>query len=208
MKRSGGIRPLNSHDQKEFVSLMATAFAEDPLFLTLLPASKCRKKAAAALAGFVFAQGICTNADSWGRFENGELIGAYLMSKPVPPAAWNLLKGLPALTTSFIKLLIEFSFSGIKKLNQYYIVTRKTISDDPCHYLVKVGVKPEQQGKGIGAELIQHAIKRCTSCSLSIGIALDTENECNILFYERLGFQQIHTLQLGKLDVYCFFYRL
>jgi GNAT superfamily N-acetyltransferase len=60
------------------------------------------------------------------------------------------------------------------------------ISDD-AWYLSIVGIKPEFQGKGLGAQLINEVLKETDK--LGLPTYLETFTPRNISFYNRLGYQ-------------------
>jgi GNAT superfamily N-acetyltransferase len=62
------------------------------------------------------------------------------------------------------------------------------------YYLAVLGTQPDQQGKGIGSELLQPVLERCDRDS--VGAYLESSKEQNIPFYARHGFDVIEELQL------------
>ena len=72
---------------------------------------------------------------------------------------------------------------------------------EQCHprdahwYLAQIGVEPIAQGKGLGAQLMRHAVARCDrEGALAY---LETGNQRNIPFYERFGFEVLGGIQVG-----------
>jgi ribosomal protein S18 acetylase RimI-like enzyme len=62
-------------------------------------------------------------------------------------------------------------------------------------YLPLIGVEPNAQGKGIGAELMRHAVARCDrERALAY---LESSNPRNIPFYRRFGFEVMGEIQMG-----------
>jgi ribosomal protein S18 acetylase RimI-like enzyme len=57
-----------------------------------------------------------------------------------------------------------------------------------AHYLGMIGIRPDEQGRGIGRRLIDAVKDRARSYPESTGITLNTECESNLLFYEKVGF--------------------
>ena len=61
-------------------------------------------------------------------------------------------------------------------------------------YLERLGVPPEQRGRGFGAELVRHALRQARSAGVKVvsaGVIAD-HNEL-VAWYERLGFAQAGT---------------
>jgi GNAT superfamily N-acetyltransferase len=72
---------------------------------------------------------------------------------------------------------------------------------EQCHprqahwYLAQIGVEPNAQGEGLGAQLMRHAVARCDrETALAY---LETGNRRNIPFYERFGFEGMGEIQVG-----------
>jgi ribosomal protein S18 acetylase RimI-like enzyme len=67
---------------------------------------------------------------------------------------------------------------------------------EPHWYLLIVGVDPALQGKGLGSALVKEGLARAddTRCPCY----LETSEERNLAFYERLGFVVVGTAPLGK----------
>lgn len=67
--------------------------------------------------------------------------------------------------------------------------------ETPHWYLPMIGVETQQQGKGIGASLMQHVLANCDADGLPA--YLESSNPRNIPLYERFGFEVIGTIQVG-----------
>jgi ribosomal protein S18 acetylase RimI-like enzyme len=67
---------------------------------------------------------------------------------------------------------------------------------EPHWYLLIVGVDPDLQGRGLGSALVKEGLARAddTNCPCY----LETSEERNLAFYERLGFVVVGTAPLGK----------
>jgi ribosomal protein S18 acetylase RimI-like enzyme len=67
---------------------------------------------------------------------------------------------------------------------------------DPHWYLPLIGVDPSHQGKGYGSALLRHGLAACDRDGLPA--YLDSTNPKNIPLYERHGFEQLGTIQIGS----------
>jgi len=67
--------------------------------------------------------------------------------------------------------------------------------DEPCWYLPLVGVDPILQGRGYGALLMRHAVRRCDADG--VPAYLESSNPRNISLYLRHGFEILGTIQVG-----------
>ena len=67
--------------------------------------------------------------------------------------------------------------------------------EEPHWYLPMIGVEPNAQGKGLGAELMRHALVRCDQ---ERALAyLESSNPRNISLYLRHGFEATGELRVG-----------
>lgn len=66
---------------------------------------------------------------------------------------------------------------------------------EPFAYLWFIGVNPDQQGNRIGTSLLLDVIKECDKRNKPI--YLETSVDKNILWYNKLGFEIFHTLNLS-----------
>jgi GNAT superfamily N-acetyltransferase len=58
-----------------------------------------------------------------------------------------------------------------------------------------MGVEPAQQGRGLGAQLMQPILQRCDE--ERVAAYLEATHPRNIAFYERLGFRRVGVMQAG-----------
>ena len=67
---------------------------------------------------------------------------------------------------------------------------------EPHWYLPMIGVDPEQQGRGYGSALLQHALARCDSEGQLA--YLESTSIKSLRLYERNGFELLGTIQVGS----------
>jgi ribosomal protein S18 acetylase RimI-like enzyme len=67
---------------------------------------------------------------------------------------------------------------------------------EPHWYLPLIGTDPVHQGKGYGAALLAHAIRRCARDGLPA--YLESSNPANVPLYERFGFEALGEIQSGS----------
>ena len=68
--------------------------------------------------------------------------------------------------------------------------------DERCWYLPLIAADPAHIGKGLGGELMKHALQRCDEDG-SIAY-LESTNPRNISLYERHGFGVVGEIQAGS----------
>ena len=64
----------------------------------------------------------------------------------------------------------------------------------PHWYLFSIGVRPGQQGQGLGAALLRHGLKRAQATS--VPCYLETANARNLPFYQKHGFRVVGAKRL------------
>lgn len=69
----------------------------------------------------------------------------------------------------------------------------------PHWYLPLIGTDPVHQGKGYGAALMEHAVRRCDERGEPA--YLESSKPSNVPFYERFGFKVMGTIQQGSSPV-------
>ncbi|TVX93238.1 GNAT family N-acetyltransferase [Paenibacillus agilis] len=206
MSTSHRIAKLDKSDKASFVSLMCSAFAQDPIFLHIFGHSEFDEKArrhTAHFISFLFDKSAWLHEEIWGYFENGKLLGAYVIEKPTTNKIRRM--SIVRLVGRLITLACRLPIRKIRQLNEYMQVTRSMAPNTAHHYLIIIGVAPEAQGKGIGKALLQHLLHDVDSCPISHGVALDTENFQNIALYEKFGFMLMQEARLDHLPIYGMF---
>jgi ribosomal protein S18 acetylase RimI-like enzyme len=68
--------------------------------------------------------------------------------------------------------------------------------EEPHWYLPLIGVDPAHQSKGHGSALLRHTLEICDRDHLSA--YLESTNPRNISLYQRHGFEQLTTIQIGS----------
>jgi len=94
---------------------------------------------------------------------------------------------------------LKLIFSCIGLFNLSRVLKREKIlktfhPKEKFYHLWYIGVTEEYQGKGIGSALMNEILSDCKDAP----IHLETSNEKNFLFYERLGFEKLIDLQQGE----------
>jgi Acetyltransferases len=67
---------------------------------------------------------------------------------------------------------------------------------EPHWYLPIIGVDPPHQGRGLGEQLMAHALARCDADRLPA--YLESSNPRNLSFYQRHGFEALGRIQVGS----------
>lgn len=72
------------------------------------------------------------------------------------------------------------------------------VVNNNCWYLSIVGILPEQQGKGLGAELLEQILKETDR--LQVPTYLETFTPRNVTFYNRFGYRIVESIHEPTTD--------
>ena len=182
------ITHLREADLPAVADALSRAFQNDPLQVYTLPDPAERALlspplfAAALRYGLLFGE-VLTNV--------GPPAGAAIW---LGPDAWKITPeragaaGFDRLPDEMGTDAADRFFSALSVAEQYHHTAMP-----PKHwYVMVVGVAPEAQGTGLGRALLQPFIDRAAAAGLPC--YLETANQSNISFYERLGFSRIAEL--------------
>jgi len=127
-------------------------------------------------------------------YAKGEQQGTIYLSPDNNACAIVLYPEKEKTTLKGLYYMIKLLFGGIGLFRVGKITNReKTIQKHHPTYafnhLWYIGVNPDQQGKGLGTQLMNRIME--DSKKLNRPLFLETSNEKNFPFYERLGFKRI-----------------
>jgi len=110
--------------------------------------------------------------------------GVSIWSKPIEEKLGSEKKRLKG---AFIKdYMGEGSFEVYNSIVEFMSEKAAGVVSDDCWYLSIVGVMPEFQGQGLGAELVKSVLKETDK--YNIPTYLETFTPKNMSFYKRLGY--------------------
>lgn len=177
--------------------MLAVAFDEDPLYVTLFPEPEERSRLLALLwAGvlrYSLRHGIAYAAP--------EIAGvaAWLAPGAMDITPWRQLRSglvLPRAVMRFPREARRRTLAYISRLDR---LGREIMGDRPCWYLWVLGVEPSARGRGIGggllAPVLEHADRERLPCYL------ETFNERDLSFYERHGYRVVWSGFLPEGDI-------
>ncbi len=90
------------------------------------------------------------------------------------------------------------AYSNIKKANK---------PSSPHFYINALGVHPQSQGEGIGKAILSQVHQMSEQHSDSYGVALDTQTEENVGYYQRFGYDVSTTAELENVKNWFMFRR-
>ncbi len=193
--RSDGVASLELREHDAAVSIIARAFATDPLFVATCGADHRRR---VALASFLIDMTRLSGGALRARSSGGRLVAVSLVDRPASARAGFASDAL--VLARFAPALLALGVPAAVLLNDYFVRTRRALAADSA-YLALLAVDPDAQGRGFGGELIDDAIALGRS-SGARAIGLDTENRANVTLYQRYGFSLDRELSLEAMPVF------
>lgn len=188
------MRSLDPGMVKEAANLAALAFLDSPFYQWIFSQSNVEEVASSLrwlfegnFASYVEkGAGVCA-------FNGGEMVSffALLEGKDSTLSLWDMMKlgfytmpfavGFgPTVRMLRVKGWVE---ERLEKIMQDHGIRKDTWT------LQRMVVKPGWQGKGLGTRCLAHMIEG--TAARSHGVILTTQEEANVRFYERLGFEVV-----------------
>jgi len=179
-RASSDVRPAGARDRSRVCATLAAAFQDDPVMSFIFPDAADRRLRLPRLFGILFDGDGAHGA----RFMSLGGEAATLWRAPGQGhLGWpeKLRHGLPWLWAAGLSLPRALAVSDASDANH---------PDEPHWYLHVVGCAPAAQGQGFGAAAIRAGLARADGDG--VPAYLETANEGNLRFYERLGFVVTH----------------
>ncbi|MFD6876532.1 MULTISPECIES: GNAT family N-acetyltransferase [unclassified Streptomyces] len=185
-----GIRCAGRAEAGAVATLLARAFADDPVMVWMLPGPSDRERRAARY--FKLAQrqprprtgGVRVAATG-----DGRLLGAALWSAP---GRWSTtaVRELAAMP-SYVRV---FGPGGLRRAAEVQNTMHEAHPDAPHWYLPTLGTDPAVQGAGVGSALVRQQLADCDR--LGQPAYLESSKSTNVPFYEGLGFRVTGEIRL------------
>ena len=185
-----GVNALEREAQGRAATTLERAFMPDPMFKWILPNPEKRSQALHRLIRVPLEYGL-----RYGRVTQSD--GGKAIAIWIPPERPMSMPGM--VRSGFLALPFRIGFGPFFKFmgaNQRMEKIHKKYMPEPHLYLLIVGVDPELQGKGRGSALVAEGLALADEANAPC--YLDTSEERNLAFYERLGFKVVETASLGK----------
>jgi ribosomal protein S18 acetylase RimI-like enzyme len=178
---------LSPSDTLSASNLIARALCDYPLFRYLILDSQQRKARLPALTNYLVRAGILYG-EVYITSPNMEGVAVWL-----PPntnvSIFELLFRVGVITCPF-KLGIK-AFQGIWNYIQHIEAFEKRNAIANYWYLQVISIDPPYQRQGYGKSLIEPMLSRFSEQNISC--YLDTEEENNVAYYEKYGFEVVET---------------
>ena len=190
---------LSIKDREKVVKVLFAAFKQDPLMYYFF--GNEYQNLAKYVMEYICNLAHLSNLLLLGAFIEEELKGVALIT---PPEAVDRDKQ-EAVAKLDEKLAIAVGEAVITSIEIYFQIKEANKPKQPHFYLDILGVTPKSQGQGVGKALIKKLHKMSEESLQSCGVALDTENEGNLTFYESQGYSVSTTTNLDRLKIWSMF---
>ena len=181
--------PLSKREMQDVALVSARAFHTDPFFAYLSPGAMLRSRGlnrfGLTTAQHLGPKGLLLTARREGAIVG---VGGWVAPGGYPyPAREQVLQ-----TVGALRALYPQPPSLLKGL-KYLTAVEKAHPKEPLWYLQLLCCDPEHQRSGVGAALQQQVLARCDTDG--VGAYLETQNEDNLAYYGRFGWELVDTLR-------------
>jgi GNAT superfamily N-acetyltransferase len=175
------IRPISPADQQTLAEVLAKAFSKDPIMRWIILNDEDYQRIAIPYFGLVLHQSMSFRSN----FTNEDKTGVALWVGPNEYASMfsQLLGSLKLLW------LLKGNISRAYRLQELMASYRP--QKDYLHLTI-LATHPEQQGSGVGADLIRPMLEQAKK--LSLPVYLECSNQENLDFYRQFGFRLIDNI--------------
>jgi len=178
------VTPITPVFAADAVDVLVAAFAQESATNYLFPESEGgRIEKLRALFEWGVRYRLACEMPVLGIWDAESLAGVALIRSPAwkqdPPLAQRLWNSVAA----------QIGPIADARVDLYDRVQAAHIPPEPHAYLAAIGVRPEAQGRGLGAVLLTACIELAEADPVAQGTALDTGSEQSQAYYERFGFR-------------------
>ena len=191
MEEGKEIVPLKAHQLGRAYELMGQAFRDDQLLKYLVPADAKQARLGPSFVGKVVRY--CLSYGEVHTTPALEGVACWLPPGHSSPTLIGMLR------TRLLTEPLKFGWAGFCRFTDMVAYTEKIHKravPGPDWYLWGLGVEPSEQGKGIGGALMRPILARADRDGLPC--YLETQNQRNLPFYERHGFEVVSDGEVPK----------
>ena len=174
---------VSAFDEASTIDVLVRAFSEDPVAQWIWPDSQQYQMYFPSFVR-VFGGKAFTYGSAY--YVDGYAAAALWLPPDVLPDEYTLIS---IFQRTVSKQTQKDVFTVFDQMGRYH-------PSEPHWYLPLMGVDPLKQGKGLGSELMKHALVQCDQDNNKPAY-LESSNPRNIPFYERYGFELLSTIQIG-----------
>jgi ribosomal protein S18 acetylase RimI-like enzyme len=186
---------LDPGQKKRAAQVVAAAFYDYPMFTFYFPDPGKRSRLLPWYLGNVL-----TCALHYGEvYTTPEISGVVFI---LPPGHTQISQSEYAKNGFLLTpLLLGYrDYTRSQECEKFVADTHKKVMDDrPHYYLWGLAVDPNQKRRGIGTALMKPVIDKADADEKPI--YLETHDEKNVAYYQRMGFSLVHTDTIPKFDL-------
>lgn len=187
------VRRLGADDREAVVDVLVSAFWDYPVMRFILAGSSDYEADIRTLVGMYADLRLVRGWPVLGVGDDGTLVAASLVSDPMHA---DLIPEHADVETQVRGALGEAAW---ERMEAFEAESSSIEPAEPHYYVGMIGVRPEHQGRGLSRQLMDAVIRISTDDPRSKMLALSTETEDNLPYYEHLGFSVIGEASVGEL---------
>jgi GNAT superfamily N-acetyltransferase len=179
--------PATADRWRELTAVLASAFADDPVFGWLLPREATRRRALERFFALETRRIVLRHERSFAMADGTELLAAALV---LPPGRWRTpLRVQGIFGPRYVQIF------GRRLPHALGVLTdmERRHPRDPHVYLPYIGVVAAAQSQGLGTALLRLILERCDHERLPA--YLEASNPRCARLYARLGFETVETIR-------------
>ncbi len=197
------ITRLNTKDTENVVEIFLTTFENYPL-MKFFFGDKYKQSMKYLIESMCDETSIVDNF-LLGAFVEGKLQGVAFITPPKKPKNNQNMESITSDSEEeFAKAIGE---EALMRIESYSNLKKANKPSSPHFYINAIGVHPQSQGKGIGKAILSQVHEMSEQDSDSQGVALDTQTEENVGYYQRFGYDVSTTAELENVNNWFMFRR-
>lgn len=186
------ITRLNTKNTNNIIEIFSNAFENYPLMQYFF--SNAYKQSMKHLLKSMCDEASIVDNLLLGAFVAGELQGVAFITPPQDTNNNNDVESTP--TASEEKFATAIGEEALMRIEAYSNLKKANKPPSPHFYINALGVHPQSQGKGIGKAILSQVHQMSEQHSDSQGVALDTQTQENVGYYQRFGYDVSNTAEL------------
>lgn len=176
------VRTATAADAERCLEVLTSAFECDPVCCWMWPDRQQYLRAFPRFAGAFGGQAIDLGTAHYCSGFSGVALWLPPGSAPDEESVVRVVKDTVADERE------EVAFSIFEQMAAYH-------PDEPHWHLPLIGVHPTSQGRGVGSELLRHALAHCDS--QRVPAYLEATSPRNVALYRRHGFEPLGSIQVA-----------
>ncbi|MEM6754240.1 MAG: GNAT family N-acetyltransferase [Cyanobacteria bacterium P01_C01_bin.38] len=194
------ITNLTTKDTKKIIEIFSDGFEDYPLMEYFF--GDAYKQSIKHLIQFTCDRASEGNGLLLGAFVEGNLQGVASIAPPQ-----NDQKVEKTATSLEEKFATAIGEEALMRIEKYSELKKANKPASPHFYINTLAVIPQNQGKGIGSAILSHIHQMSEQDSDSHGVALDTQTQQNVDYYQRFGYEVSATAKLENVNNWFMFRR-